>query len=120
MIGVAAATPGIINRKLRIEQLGGIRAGPGGIKRRMLDQPDALARLAGMDRGGARLHIGERRIIIGQAGTDGPFGRGKGGHRAGYLARRGASRKTLRSACRQGWTGAPKIVTFAATGKSKK
>jgi hypothetical protein len=47
-------------------------------------------------------------------------GGGKRVHRAGYLARRRALRKAFGAACRRGWTGAPNIVTFAATGKSKK
>ena len=39
------------------------RAGPGGVDRRMLEQPDQLARLARGDRGVARLLLGQRGAI---------------------------------------------------------
>src|SRR3546814_18014848 len=41
VIGIAPAAPGVVNRELRVEQLGGIGARSGGIERRMLNQPDA-------------------------------------------------------------------------------
>ena len=74
VIGVSPAAARIIDRKARVEQLGGVGARPRRIERRMLEQPDALARVARMDRGGARLHVGERRVVRGQARRKGPFG----------------------------------------------
>ena len=67
--------------KARIDQLGRIGAGPGGIERRMFQQPHPLARVPGDDRGGARLHVGQRLRIIDRRGVDAPFdliGKGEG------------------------------------------
>ena len=88
VIGVAPAAPGRDDGKARVEQVGGVGAGAGGVDRRVFEQPDQLARAARRDRRGARLHLGERLRIVGRAGVDAPFdvgGDGVGrweGHRA--------------------------------------
>jgi len=60
MIGVAPAAAGIVHGKTRVDQFGRVGAGSGRIERRMLQQPDPLARIPGMDRGSARFHVGQR------------------------------------------------------------
>ena len=89
VIGVAPAAPGRVDREaLRIEQLGRVGAGAGGVERRMLEQPDQLARLAGADRRGARLHLGQRLGIGGQARRHPPFDRRLGdGERDGFRSK---------------------------------
>ena len=64
VIGVAAAAAGLVDREAgRIEQLGRVGAGAGGEQGRMLEQPDAFARVAGADRGGALFHECERLLV---------------------------------------------------------
>ena len=67
VIGPLAATAGLVSREtigiLQILRLGG---SAGGIERRVLDQPDQFGRIASLNGGDARLHGGNRLIIIGQ------------------------------------------------------
>ena len=82
----------------------------------MFEQPDALARRARVDRGGARLHIGKRGGIIDKAGRNGPFGRRKRGHRAASAPRgREAQGGGIRA--ERGWTLGAKPVRFGANPK---
>ena len=101
VVGIAPAAPGVINRKAAVEQFGGVGARPCGIERRVLEEPDALARAVGADRSGAALHIGERRPIIGQPFGNGPFRGRKRVHGAGLLpccrARRKGRRERLQT-----------------------
>ena len=69
---------------------------PGGVDRRMFEQPDQLARLARGDRRGARLHLGQRSRHRRQAGRDAPFDI-VGDHRRARYSRRAARRKSLAS-----------------------
>ena len=74
VIGVAAAAAASKTGKSeRIDQLGRVGAGPGGEQRRMLEQPDAFARAAVADRGGALLHEGERLLVGHRRFADAPF-----------------------------------------------
>ena len=57
VIGHLAAAAGLVHRESGIQQFGGRGAGPGGIERRVLDQPDQFGRAAGGDRGNARIHF---------------------------------------------------------------
>ena len=120
VIGITPAAARVINGKARIEQFGGIGAGSRGVERRMFEQPDAFAAVASVDRGGARLHIGQRRGIVGQARGDDPFGERQAAHRAGFLPCRDALRKALRADRRQGWTDAPNSGTFAGNRDIRK
>ena len=43
VIGIAPTPPGIVDGKARVDEFGGIGAGPGGVKRRMFQQPHPLA-----------------------------------------------------------------------------
>ena len=73
VIGVAPAAPGLVDGKARIDQLGRIGAGAGGVERRVLEQPDPLARRPRPDRFRARVHVRQCRFVIGQARRDLPF-----------------------------------------------
>ena len=99
MIGVAAAAPGIIDGETRVQQFGRVGAGPGRIERGMLQQPHPFARFARMDRSGARLHLGQRRRVIGRRGFGAPFdavGKGKGGRHDASLTWRQRAIKSPR------------------------
>ena len=62
------AAPRRKHRETGVEQVTGLAAGPGGIERGMLQQPDQLGRLASRDLRNPRLHgrhsleIGYRRV----------------------------------------------------------
>src|SRR5260370_4613067 len=56
VIGELTAASGRKHRKTGVEEVTGLAAGPGGIERGMLQQPDQLGRLAGSDLGYPRLH----------------------------------------------------------------
>ena len=61
VIGIAAAAAGPVHRQaLRVEQVFVARAGPGGVERRVLEQPDELGSRAGADRRDPRLHLLDR------------------------------------------------------------
>ena len=75
MIGHLAAAAALVNREAGVQDVGEVGAGAGGIKRRVLDQPDQLRRLAIGDRFDARLHD-RQRIRIGDGRiADAPFHR---------------------------------------------
>ena len=64
MIGEATAAAGLEHREaVRIEELGRVGAGAGGIKRRVLEQPDELARPTGADRLDPFLHRRHRQGV---------------------------------------------------------
>ena len=75
VIGELAAAPGRVHREACLDQLGGLGAGAGGVERRMLDQPDELARSAVGDRRGAGLHDRERGLVGGEPLADLPLHR---------------------------------------------
>jgi len=68
VIGPLAAAPGIERGESgRIGQFGGFGRRAGGVKRRVLDQPDAFRSSAGLDGGDTGLHLGQSGRIFGQA-----------------------------------------------------
>jgi len=73
MIGMAAPATGVIDGKGLAQQLRRIRAGPGGIKRWMLEQPDQFLRIACLNRGVAPFHFGERFRIFDLFRRNAPF-----------------------------------------------
>ena len=77
VVGELAAAAGVMHRKARLDQVGGLRAGAGRIKRGMLQEPGELCRRSGRNRGGALLHGGERLLIANEALAQPPFHRGK-------------------------------------------
>jgi len=68
VVGIATAPARSINRKLRVEQFGGVSADPCRVEWRVFNQPDSLARIARCNSRCARLHprtrlgIGHGRI----------------------------------------------------------
>ena len=75
VIGVLAAAAGDVHRKaVGRDEIRLPRRGAGGVERRVLQQPDELAGLPRGDRGGARLHHGERLLVgherVGHAPVD--------------------------------------------------
>src|SRR5580704_9662671 len=64
VIGELAAAAGGMDGEARLDQLLRLRRGAGGVKRRMLNEPDQLARFAARDRRGARVHGGKRRVVV--------------------------------------------------------
>jgi hypothetical protein len=76
MIGVFAAASGREDREaVGVDQVFDTGAGAGGVKRRVLDQPDQLGCGTGADRLGTCFHQGKRIGVAGQAGLDAPFDR---------------------------------------------
>ena len=73
VIGVLAAPPGLENRETRVQQIGVLRAGPGGIESRVLQQPDHIPRPPFMDRGHALIHERQGLFVIDRFGADFPF-----------------------------------------------
>src|SRR6516162_3950862 len=72
--GVAAATPGAMHRQPpRVEKLLVAGAGPGGIERRVLEQPDELGRGALADRRDAALHLVDSLPVIDRHVADSPL-----------------------------------------------
>ena len=64
VIGVLPAAAGLEHRQpVRIEQVGGVRAGPGGVERRMLEQPHQLWRGAVADRRDPPLHFRDGLLV---------------------------------------------------------
>jgi hypothetical protein len=63
VIGHLATTAALVNGKARVEHVGAIGAGAGGVERRMLDQPDQLGRFAAGDGLDACLHEGDRILV---------------------------------------------------------
>jgi hypothetical protein len=74
MIGVLPAAPCDMNRKAhRLQQVGRLGTGAGGVERRMLEQPDQLAGPTGADVGHPRFH-GRQGFVIGNEPVgDSPF-----------------------------------------------
>ncbi len=76
MVGELAAAPGLEHwQPIRIQQVGGFGRDPGGVERRMFEQPDQLTRLARRDGGGAGLHRLDSLRIADLALRDRPAGR---------------------------------------------
>ena len=75
VIGELAAAAGAMDRKAGFDEVALLRAGSGGVKRRMLDQPDALGRGSARDRLGSRLHLSQSVGILRQSRGDDPFDR---------------------------------------------
>jgi len=73
VICMPPAAARIIDRESLAEQLSRIGTGAGGIKWRMLQQPDQFLRLSGLNRGVALLHFGESRRIIDLGRRNAPF-----------------------------------------------
>jgi len=62
VIGELAPTAGLVDReRVRLEQIGRLGAGAGGVERGMLQQPDLFGGGAGMDRRHPGLHGGQGR-----------------------------------------------------------
>ena len=64
VIGELAAAAGDVDRKARLDQLLRPRRGAGGVKRRVLEEPDEFACLASRDRRGTGRHGGERARVV--------------------------------------------------------
>ena len=77
VIGELAAASGAMNRKAGVDQVGVLRARAGGVKRRMLDEPNALGRVSARDRVGAHFHLRQGVGILRQSRGDHPFDRGR-------------------------------------------
>jgi hypothetical protein len=73
VIGVTSAAAGFDDFETRVEQLGRGCAGSRGIDRRMLEQPDELARFARRDRGVACFLPGEGEALTNRRGVAPPF-----------------------------------------------
>lgn len=68
MIGVFAAAPGSMHGKaVGLDEIGSLRAGAGGVDRRMFNQPDLFLFTAGVNTGRNRLHAADGLAIIDQA-----------------------------------------------------
>ena len=81
VIGELAAAAGGVDRKARVDQLLRPRRRAGGVKGRVLQQPDQFVRFAARDRGGTRSHGGKRVVVVDQAVADPPFDRRRAGGR---------------------------------------
>ena len=79
VIGELAAAAGGMDGEARLDQLLRLRRGAGGVKRRMLEEPDQFARLAARDRVGARGHGGKRLVVSDAFVADAPFDRRRAG-----------------------------------------
>jgi hypothetical protein len=66
-----------MDRKASVDEVAVFRARAGGVKRRMLDQPDTFGRVSARDRLGARFHLRESVGILGQSRGDDPFDWGR-------------------------------------------
>ena len=73
VIGELAAASGAMDRKTGFDEVAVLRARAGGVKRRMLDEPDPFGRVSARDRFGARLHLRQGVGILRQSGGDDPF-----------------------------------------------
>ena len=73
VVGELAAASGAMDRKTGFDEVALFGARAGGVKRRMLEEPDAFGRVSARDRIGARLHLHERVGILRQSGGDDPF-----------------------------------------------
>ena len=98
MIGVLAAAPRDMDREAGgLQQVVVPGAGPRGVERRMLQQPDQLARLARSDVGDTRLHRRESLFIrhgcVGKAPFR-PIFRGGHGRKVGISRSQRKSRST--------------------------
>ena len=79
VIGELPAAADLVDREARIDQVGRVGAGAGGVERRVLEQPHQLGRAAVRDRGGARIHRGERHVVRHEAVAHPPFDRRQAG-----------------------------------------
>ena len=73
VIGELAAAASAMDGKARLDKVALLGARACGVKRRVLDEPDALGRVSARDRLRARLHLHERVGIFRQSGCDDPF-----------------------------------------------
>ena len=73
VIGELAAASGAMDRKAGFDEVAVLGARPGGVERRMLDEPDAFGRVSARDRLGARFHLREGVGVLRQSGGDDPF-----------------------------------------------
>src|SRR6516164_720694 len=81
VIGVAAAAAGPVHRQAsRVEQILVAGAGPRGVERRVLEQPDEFRSHTGSDRCGPRLHLVDRGLVIDRNRADSPLDRGRSGY----------------------------------------
>ena len=67
VIGQLTSAAGFVHRKTRIDHVGRIRTGAGGVERRVLEQPDEFGSPSCGDRGGPGFHFGDG-IVIGDGG----------------------------------------------------
>ena len=81
VIGELAAASGGVDRKARVDQLLRPRRGAGGVERRVLEEPDQLARFAARDCFDARVHGGERSVVADAFVAHAPFDRRRAGWR---------------------------------------
>ncbi len=77
VIGELAAASGAMDRKAGVDQVAVLRARACGVKRRMLDEPDAFGRVSARDRLRARFHLRQSVGILRRAGRDDPFDWGR-------------------------------------------
>jgi hypothetical protein len=81
VIGELAAAAGAMDRESRFDQLLRLRRGAGGVKRRMLEEPDQFARFTARDCFGARVHGGKRCVVADALVAHAPFDRRRTGWR---------------------------------------
>ncbi len=79
VIGELPAAADHMHRKTRLDQLLRPRGCAGGVKRRVLEQPDQLGRFAARDRRRAGRHAGKRAFVVDRAVAHEPFGRRRAG-----------------------------------------
>jgi len=75
MIGELPARPDLVHGEARLHEVGGLGARPGGVERRMLQQPDQFGAASVRDRGHPRVHDGERRLVGYRRIGNAPFDR---------------------------------------------
>src|SRR5690242_17428360 len=74
VIGVAAAAAGAVHRQpARLEKIFVAGAGPGGVERRVLEQPDKLGSRAGTDRGHPPFHLLNCSLVLRRLPADPPL-----------------------------------------------
>ena len=75
VVGHLPAAAALEHRETRLDQLAGLGAGAGGVKGRVLEQPDQLALTSGRDGGGAGVHDGHSGFIGHRLVAHAPFHR---------------------------------------------
>ena len=81
MIRQLAPAPAGMDRKTRLDCVGRICTGAGGVERRVLQEPDEFGGRSGDDFGRADLHSGDRLLVRHRGIADAPFGRHRSGRR---------------------------------------